>query len=151
MSAGLICFPNIAQELAAKLYGSLHEKLLTLPAFCEVYPAHGAGSLCGRAMGAKRTSTIGYEKKYNAALKIKNKKKFIASLTTNMPPAPDHFSRCSAVNGKGPVLVGKLPAFAPLEPHAVQQKSTTEKNTLVLDCGLMDSFCRRACSGSIPY
>ncbi|MDD3627467.1 MAG: MBL fold metallo-hydrolase, partial [bacterium] len=55
-------FPGIAKELAEKLYHSLHDKLLKLPNFCEVYPAHGAGSLCGRAMGAKRSSTIGYEK-----------------------------------------------------------------------------------------
>ena len=54
-------FPGKAQELAGKLYDSLYMKLLTLPEFCEVYPAHGAGSLCGRAMGAKRSSTIGYE------------------------------------------------------------------------------------------
>ena len=132
-------FPNIAQELATKLYTSLHEKLLALPAFCEVYPAHGAGSLCGRAMGAKRTSTIGYEKKYNAALRIKNKKQFIASLTTNMPPAPDHFSRCSAVNGKGPVLAGKLPAFALLEPHQFSKRAK-QKNTLVLDIRPYGSF-----------
>jgi len=54
-------FPGRAKELASKLFDSLHKKLLKLPAFCEVLPAHGAGSLCGRAMGAKRTSTIGYE------------------------------------------------------------------------------------------
>ena len=138
-------FPNIAQELAAKLYGSLHDKLLTLPAFCEVYPAHGAGSLCGRAMGAKRTSTIGYEKKYNTALKIKNKKKFIASLTTNMPPAPDHFSRCSAVNGKGPALVRKLPALIPFAPVQFRKK-TRQKNTIVLDLRSYDAFA----GGHVP-
>src|SRR4030042_1546821 len=56
--------PGRAKELASKLYDNLHTKLLKLPDFCEVYPAHGAGSLCGRAMSAKRTSTIGYERKY---------------------------------------------------------------------------------------
>jgi glyoxylase-like metal-dependent hydrolase (beta-lactamase superfamily II) len=95
-------FPGKAKQLASQLYDNLHQKLLKLPDFCEVYPAHGAGSLCGRAMGAKRTSTIGYERRYNAALQITDKKKFIESLTTNMPAAPDHFSRCSAINGKGP-------------------------------------------------
>ncbi|MFO7943887.1 MAG: MBL fold metallo-hydrolase [Anaerolineales bacterium] len=58
-------FPNRAEELADKLYHSLHEKLLTLPDHCEVYPAHGAGSLCGRTLSAKRRSTIGYERRYN--------------------------------------------------------------------------------------
>lgn len=132
-------FPKIARELASKLYDSLHKKLLTLPSFCEVYPAHGAGSLCGRAMGAKRTTTVGYEKKYNAALKIKDRKKFITSLTTNMPPAPDHFSRCSAVNGRGPALLRTLPVLEPLSPSAFMNK-TRRKNTIVLDTRPYEAF-----------
>ena len=58
-------FPGRADELASSLFDNLHTKIMTLPDECEVYPAHGMGSLCGRAMAAKRTSTIGYEKKYN--------------------------------------------------------------------------------------
>ncbi len=101
-------FPGRAKELASKLYDSLHSKILLLPDFCEVYPSHGAGSLCGRAMGAKRTSTVGYERKYNAVLQIKKKDEFIKSLTTNMPAVPDHFSRCSEINRKGPSLTKEL-------------------------------------------
>ena len=70
-------FPGRAEELAKKLHDSLHQKLLKLPDFTEIYPAHGAGSLCGRAMGAKYRSTIGYEKKYNNTLKISNEKEFV--------------------------------------------------------------------------
>ncbi|MHB8122125.1 MAG: MBL fold metallo-hydrolase [Desulfuromonadaceae bacterium] len=109
-------FPGMALELAAKLFGSLHDKLMALPPFCEVYPAHGAGSLCGRAMGAKRTSTVGYENLYNSALAINDRQQFITSLTTNMPEAPDHFSRCSEINRRGPALVDTLPAPRPLTP-----------------------------------
>jgi len=132
-------FPGIALDLASRLYHSLHEKLLKLPDFCEVYPAHGAGSLCGRAMGAKRSSTIGYEKKYNAALRIKVEKKFIASLTTNMPAAPDHFSRCSAVNGAGPRLIRKLPVPEPMPPREFHNKAG-KANTLVLDIRSYEAF-----------
>ena len=132
-------FPGRAKELASSLYDSLHEKLLKLPDFCEVYPAHGAGSLCGRAMGAKRTSTIGYEKKYNAALQIKDREEFVKSLTTNMPPAPDHFSRCSAINGKGPTLVHNLPVLEELDPETFNERAKG-KNTLVLDVRSYDSF-----------
>mgnify|MGYP001152958048 CR=1 FL=1 len=132
-------FPGKAAELARKLYNSLHGKLLTLPDFCEVYPAHGAGSLCGRAMGAKRTSTIGYERKYNAALQIATKEEFIKSLTTNMPAAPDHFSRCSAINGKGPALVRELPALAPMAPSQFR-KAMEKKNTIVLDIRSYEAF-----------
>ena len=110
-------FPGKAEVLASELYHSLHQKLLKLPDFCEVYPAHGAGSLCGRAMGAKRASTIGYERRYNPELQHKTEEAFKKSLLTGMPSAPDHFSRCSAVNAKGPALVGSLPVPGPLAPE----------------------------------
>jgi len=132
-------FPGKAKKLASQLYDNLHQKLMKLPDFCEVYPAHGAGSLCGRAMGAKRTSTIGYERRYNAALQITDKKKFIESLTTNMPAAPDHFSRCSAINGKGPYLVGKLPRLTAMSPQ-VFARTVKNPNTIVLDIRDYEAF-----------
>jgi rhodanese-related sulfurtransferase len=140
-------FPGKAQELASNLYHSLHDKLLKLPDFCEVYPAHGAGSLCGRAMGAKRTSTIGYERKYNGALQIKDREEFIESLTTDMPGAPDHFSRCSAINGKGPRLVRELPVLQSLKPRTFHERSK-EENTVVLDTRGYDSFGGQHVPGS---
>ena len=140
-------FPGKAQELASQLYESLHEKLLKLPDFCEVYPAHGAGSLCGRAMGAKRTSTIGYERKYNAALQIKDREGFIASLTTNMPEAPDHFSRCSVINGSGPTLIQNLPSLEPFDPAGFHEKASAE-DTVVLDIRSYDAFGGQHVPGS---
>ena len=125
-------FPGKAEELANALFSSLHDKLLKLPDFCEVLPAHGAGSLCGRAMGAKWRSTIGYERLYNSALQIRERDEFVKSLTTNMPPAPDHFSRCSAINGKGPALVSSLPAPKELDPVQFAAEAAKE-NTVVLD------------------
>src|SRR4030043_1796736 len=131
-------FPDIAKELASKLFNSL-QKLTKLPDFCEVYPAHGAGSLCGRAMSAKRTSTIGYEKKYNYAFQTKDKSKFIDLLTTDMPEAPDHFSRCSDINRKGPALVRDLPSLIPMDPVAFSKRAKTEK-ILVLDIRTYEAF-----------
>ncbi|MFO7864006.1 MAG: MBL fold metallo-hydrolase [Salinivirgaceae bacterium] len=125
-------FPDMAEELAGKLYHSLFDKILKLPDFCEVLPAHGAGSLCGRAMGAKWRSTIGYEKKYNAALQIKSKNEFIKSLTEDMPPAPDHFSRCSETNRKGPTLTSLLPRMKELNPGAFK-KMIEKENVAVVD------------------
>jgi len=139
-------FPGKADELAAELYDNLHGKLLQLPDFCEVYPAHGAGSLCGRAMGAKRTSTIGYEKKYNSAVLITDKEQFIESLTTNMPEVPDHFGRCSAVNAKGPALVRGLPELAPLAPSDFNTKAQRD-DTVVLDIRSYDAFGGQHVSG----
>ncbi|MCL6260923.1 rhodanese-like domain-containing protein [Aquiflexum sp. TKW24L] len=114
-------FPDIAEELAGKLYHSLFDKILKLPDFCEVLPAHGAGSLCGKSMGAKWRSTIGYEKKYNEALQITDKDEFIKSLTNQMPPAPDHFSRCNEINREGPVLVLELPPMTNLKAASFKE------------------------------
>ncbi len=132
-------FPDIARDLASRLFQSLHEKLSGLPDFCEVYPAHGAGSLCGRAMAAKRTSTIGYEKKYNYALLTKDREQFISLFTTDMPEAPDHFSRCSEINRKGPHLVEELPTMTPLNPLSFIEK-TRSGQTSILDIRSYDAF-----------
>jgi len=99
----------------------------------------GAGSLCGRALGAMRTGTVGYELQHNSALLIKDKKAFVASLTGNMPPAPDHFSRCSAINGRGPALLKNLPATAPLAPDAFRKRARRKK-TAILDIRHADAF-----------
>jgi len=115
-------FPDMAEELAGKLYHSLHDKLLKLPDSCEVYPAHGAGSLCGRAMGAKWSTTIGYERRFNSALQINDKRRFIESLTQNMPPAPDHFSRCSNINRRGPELIDDLPLMGELSTFSFKKR-----------------------------
>jgi len=131
-------FPGRAEELASKLFNSL-KKFKALPDFCEVLPAHGAGSLCGRAMGAKRRSTIGYEKRYNEALQIVSEKEFIASLTNDMPPVPDHFGRCSEINRKGPQLVSKLKKIKPLSPLEFGKLAESD-NYVILDCRFYDAF-----------
>jgi len=67
-------------------------------------------------MGAKRHSTIGYERRYNLALEYKTQEDFKKALLTGMPGTPDHFTRCSAINAKGPDLVKNLPVPIPLAP-----------------------------------
>ena len=113
-------FPGQAVELAGKLFESLG-KLKALPDHVLVLPAHGAGSLCGRAMGAMRYSTVGYEKRYNTELQHKTVDAFRASLLSGMPEAPDHFSRCSDINRKGPVKLSDLEIPKPLSPAEVNQ------------------------------
>jgi len=125
-------FPDRATELAGKLFHSLHDRLMKLPDYVEVYPAHGAGSLCGRAMGAKWRTTIGYERLFNTSLQIGDKAEFIRSLTKEMPPAPDHFSRCSDINRGGPGVVADMPD---IREYSVEEfHSRMERpDTLVLD------------------
>jgi hydroxyacylglutathione hydrolase len=125
-------FPGRAEELASRLYDNLHAKILTLPDECEIFPAHGMGSLCGRAMAAKRTSTIGYEKKYNYAIRIMDREEFVQALTLNMPAAPDHFARCSGINRAGPALVKSLREPVPIGPEPFC-KRIREGDAVLLD------------------
>ncbi len=140
-------FPDMAEELGGKLFHSLHDKLMKLPDFCEVYPAHAAGSLCGRAMAAKWRTTIGYERKYNSALQIKDKDEFVKHLTTGMPPAPDHFSRCSDINRKGPARMDEFPPLLELDPAAFR-KEMEKKGTQVLDARAYYAFGGQHVPGS---
>ena len=100
------------QQLAALLYRSLHEKLLTLPDEVEVYPAHGAGSLCGRQMGPEATSTIGKERQFNYALQARTCEAFIHLLTDTLPARPEYFERDVELNRRGAAPLDELP---PLE------------------------------------
>jgi rhodanese-related sulfurtransferase len=123
-------FPGQAVELAGKLYESLG-KLKALPDHTLVLPAHGAGSLCGRAMGAMRFSAVGYEKLFNRELQHKGLDPFRASLLSGMPEAPDHFARCSDINRKGPAKLEELAAPRPLSAAEVHQ--WTQKGVVIID------------------
>jgi glyoxylase-like metal-dependent hydrolase (beta-lactamase superfamily II)/rhodanese-related sulfurtransferase len=140
-------FPGMAEELAGKLYHSLHDKLLKLPEYAEVYPAHGAGSLCGRAVGAKWRTTIGYERNFNSALQIKDKAAFIKSLTHDMPPAPDHFSRCSDINRRGPARIADLPTIEELGPVQFKERMG-DVNSVVMDARSYHAFAGQHIPGA---
>lgn len=140
-------FPDMAESLAGQLFHSLHDKLMKLPDYVEVYPAHGAGSLCGRAMGAKQRSTIGYERHFNPALQIKDKSEFIQSLTKDMPPAPDHFSRCSDINRGGPVRLDELPVMREFSAHQFKER-VNEAGSVVLDTRSYHAFTSQHIAGA---
>jgi hypothetical protein len=97
------------KELAGLLYDSLHGKLLTLADSVLVYPAHGAGSLCGKNMRAERSSTIGTERLTNYALQIKSRKDFVAQLTSKLPVRPEYFLKDSEINRTGAAALADLP------------------------------------------
>ena len=96
-------------QLAGMLYDSLHHKLLTLADSVLVYPAHGAGSLCGKNMRAERSSTIGTERLTNYALQIKSREEFIAQLTSNLPARPEYFLKDAEINRTGAAALSELP------------------------------------------
>ena len=119
------------QELAAMLYRSLHEKLLRLPEETEIFPAHGAGSLCGRQMGSERSSTIGKQRRDNYALQAKTCEEFIHLLTDSLPPRPEYFGREVELNRQGAPALDQLPPPVPVRAPEVRRLQA--EGTLVLD------------------
>src|SRR5271163_1146584 len=87
-----------AQELGAHLYDSLHNKLLALPDATLVYPAHGAGSLCGKNLSSDTVSTLGEQRRFNYALQPMTKEEFTRLVTADQPDAPAYFTYDAILN-----------------------------------------------------
>ncbi len=87
-----------ATDLGAMLYDSLHERLLSLPDATLVYPAHGAGSLCGKNLSKETVSTIGDQRRFNYALQPMSKDDFIRLVTADQPDAPPYFTYDAVLN-----------------------------------------------------
>jgi len=102
------------QQLAAILYRSIHERLLTLPDDTEILPAHGAGSLCGRQMSSESSSTIGQQRRSNYALLARSSEEFVHLLTDNLPARPEYFARDVDLNKRGAAPISNLPPLAAL-------------------------------------
>ena len=114
-----------AEQMAATLYDSLHDKLMTLDDAVEVYPAHGAGSMCGRNISKETSSTIGEQRRFNYALKPMSKDEFVRMMTADLPEAPAYFPRDAEINRTGAPALEELPrpgALAPQEVYALSKK-----------------------------
>ncbi|MGI8742024.1 MAG: MBL fold metallo-hydrolase [Bryobacteraceae bacterium] len=104
------------RQLAGMLYDSLHGKLLKLPDSVQVFPAHGAGSLCGRQMSSERSSTIGKEKAANYALLPSSREAFVEMLTAELPERPSYFALDVEINRSGAPSMAELKPIAALQP-----------------------------------
>lgn len=134
-------------KLAGMLYDSLHGKLLKLPDNVLVYPAHGAGSLCGRNMRAERSSSIGTERLTNYALQIKTKTEFIRQLTSNLPARPEYFLQDAEINRAGAPALSDLPELPALAAATV--RSLLNEGVVALDVRSGDQFAAAHVPGSV--
>jgi rhodanese-related sulfurtransferase len=134
-------------ELAGLLYDSLHQKLLTLADSVLVYPAHGAGSLCGKNMRAERSSTIGTERLTNYALQIKSREEFIAQLTSNLPARPEYFLKDAEINRTGAAALADLPLLRAIEPAELQ--TMLHAGEIALDVRPGEEFAAGHVPGSV--
>jgi rhodanese-related sulfurtransferase len=134
-------------ELAGLLYDSLHQKVLTLADSVLVYPAHGAGSLCGKNMRAERFSTIGTERLTNYALQIKGREEFIAQLTSNLPARPEYFLKDAEINRTGAAALADLPLLRAIEPAELQ--TMLHAGEIALDVRPGEEFAAGHVPGSV--
>jgi hydroxyacylglutathione hydrolase len=134
-------------QLASLLYDSLHNKLMKLPDSVLVYPAHGAGSLCGRNMRAEKSSTIGTERLTNYALQIKNREEFVAQLTSNLPARPEYFSKDAEINRTGAASLSDLPPLRAIAPGEL--KTMLHDGVIALDVRPGEEFAAGHVPGSV--
>ncbi|MGE5082634.1 MAG: MBL fold metallo-hydrolase [Acidobacteriota bacterium] len=134
-------------QLAGLLYDSLHTKLMSLPDSVLVYPAHGAGSLCGKNMRSERSSTIGTERLTNYALQITSREEFIRQLTSNLPARPEYFAKDAEINRTGAAALSDLPPLGGLSPSELD--GMLKAGEIALDVRPMDEFAAGHVPGSV--
>ena len=99
------------KRLGEQLYHSLFEVIAPLPDFLEIFPAHGAGSLCGKALSARPSTTLGYERLFNPFFQKKPLESWLEGLLLNIPAAPINFKRLKKLNVQGPPLINQEPVI----------------------------------------
>ncbi len=145
------------QQLAAMLFRSLHGKLLTLPDSVEVFPAHGAGSLCGRNISAQRQSTIGEQKRTNYALKPMPEADFVRLLTSEFAARPGYFTEDAEINRTGAAALCELrppQALAASQVEAMlgpggQTLNAAKDAAVAIDVRRSEEFCSAHVPGSV--
>jgi hydroxyacylglutathione hydrolase len=134
------------KKLAKDLYHSVFKVLPRYPDKVEVYPAHGAGSLCGKGIAGKESTTMGEERRENESLKKLPEDEWTKRLMEDMPPAPPYFSIMKKVNAKGPeILSGKLPGMEPLSLEDIDSIN----DVLFLDVRPAEEFAEEHIPGSL--
>ncbi len=119
------------------------ERFKQLPDYLQVWPAHGAGSACGKGLGAVPSSTVGYEKLFNPALQFTDEEQFVRYILSDQPEAPKYFAVMKRVNKEGPAVIGDrgLPESQPVDKLASALESAT-----VIDLAPSTQFA----SGHVP-
>ncbi len=135
------------EELADKLYDSLHGKLMTLPDATRVYPAHGAGSACGKNLSADLVSTIGEQNRTNYALRAPDKQTFMNLVTEGQPPAPGYFVYNAILNRKERGLLDEHAAPKAMSYQDAQR--AVAQGAILVDGRSPEEFARGHLQGAV--
>lgn len=138
-----------ANDLGAHLYDSLHDKLLPLPDETLVYPAHGAGSLCGKQLSSDTVSTLGEQRRFNYALKPMTKEEFVRLVTADQPDAPSYFTFDAILNTQEHATLDKTleRALRPIELDEILQLSA--QGAQLLDARDAADYAKGHLAGSL--
>lgn len=140
-----------SEKMARMMYRSL-KQFKKLPDYLQVWPGHGAGSACGKALGAVPSSTIGYEKRTNWALQYENEDRFIEALLAGQPEAPPYFSMMKRLNKEGAQQIQRMvvPLRMDVSIGIVQE---WVKQEMVIDTRPASDFAAKHLQGvmNIPY
>ena len=128
-----------AKKLAEQQFHTLCDFYLKLADGVIIYPAHGHGSPCGADIGDRLSSTIGYERRFNAFLQFQDVKRFSDYALSTAPPAPTYYPRMKKLNAKGPEVLGNLPDVRGLPPKYFQKAIEGDDNVLI-DTRMMLAF-----------
>lgn len=140
-------YSMMKEELAGRLYDSIHEKLLPLGDHVILYPAHGYGSFCGLNISERRYSTMGYERLYNPVLQ-KNRKNFIRHKMGEEHHYAPYFRQMEKLNQQGIALVAKLPEPKPVKAEYFFEHLERNK-MIVLDVRAAEAFAGAHIAGSL--
>lgn len=136
---------------ARQMFDSLRQKFLSLPDYVQVWPGHGAGSACGRALGAVPSSTVGYERLFSwwaGYVDEGDEEGFVKALTEGQPDAPAYFGRMKRHNKDGPALLGQLSRLQHYEPQGLQSKLDADE-VVFIDTRPMGAYLEDAVEGSV--
>ena len=135
---------------ARRLYSSL-QAFLELPEYLQVWPGHGAGSACGKALGAVPESTVGYEKRFNASIQAASggEESFVEEILDGQPEPPFYFARMKRENKMGPAILGKIPSPIKIKKERLEFMSQWD-NYVLVDCRLdRSAFMKKHLPGAI--
>lgn len=135
-----------ARGLADNMYDTLTQKILPLNDSLLIYPGHGAGSLCGKSIGSMKSTTLGFERKYNPALSPREREAFVEYAVSDLPEQPGNHTRIKAMNRKGPKPLGNVAA----KPITVKESiSHFQHGTGLLDTRSKDEYVQAHIPGSV--
>ena len=136
------------KQLAEQQFHTLRDFYLKLPDHVMIHPNHGAGSPCGADIGARLSSTIGYERKFNKFLQFTDAKSFTDYAIQSAPPVPHYYPLMKRVNAQGPKILGNLPRVPGLPPKAFRE-AIDKKAGVLVDVRTMLAFGGGHISGAL--